>query len=224
MRIILTMLAKSNAYNINFGWSAKTHKAITQAAADKINKASTHKDGKPIFDARQLTEASILPDKEPHSVNAHAADITKLRSDDALASFNQYDANVRVLIKSKNKEGLSENIGRALHYLQDMQNPMHVNSTVAPCAAEMALHKEFETHAVSIQNETIKYAKGIQVDKPVEFGEFLTVKMKEAKVMANYITRNLPTINKLLPTEQQGLINSYQVTYKYLTTLAKLMK
>jgi len=218
------MRANKNDLNVNFGWSAKTHKAITQAAAEKINKASTHKGGKIIFNTKLLTESSILPDKAPHPMGSHSADVTKLRDGDAFAVFQQYDKNIRAMIKSKNSEGLSDNIGQALHYLQDMQNPMHVNFNDKPSDAEMLFYLQFENDAIKIQHEMINYAKGIQIAKPIKFDDFLNLKMKDSKLMANHIARNLTKVKDRLAIDQQSLINSYQVTYKYLSDLAALIK
>lgn len=211
-------------FNISFGWAGKTHKALTQAAVNKVNKTFRCFGENAVFNTKLLTEASILPDRDLYIAGSHSADIDNPRVGDAFSKFKEIDKKIRHLIKNNDSEFLNENIGRALHYLQDMQNPLHVNYAPKSAKREKLLHSKFEESAVSIQHETIKSVVPQKLDKSLSFENFLEIKMNESKAIANYIIQNLASMTNTVELERQGLKNAYQVTYKYLSELAKLMK
>lgn len=210
------MLVKNSNSKINFGWTSDTHIALTQAAASKAIG----------FNIEALNRACILPDKEPHLPGSHSADITKPRKEDALSSFKKLDKKIKTLIANNENEKLSEYIGKALHYLQDMMNPHHINYKTKLSNNESFNHLKFEEAAVQIQHETINFAKSLPIDEDIDFDSFLNKKMFETKNMSDLI---LTPISKskiktnMKKLQQESLVNSFQVTYEYLSKLSKLL-
>lgn len=218
------MFIKNCNSKLNFGWEGPTHTALSQAAANKVNKEVCPNSPNGIFNVQNITYASILPDKEKHEPGSHSANIMKLRDGDAFASFKKYDKKIKELIQSGNIEKLDENIGRALHYLQDMMNPFHVIYKQKFSKTEKDFHKMFEKQAILIQHDTISQAKLNIPGNDIDFMTFLKEKMNIAKEKSNQVV-NLSLKHKVDFTELQKetLTDSYQITYKYLKNIAKIM-
>jgi len=220
------MLVNYSSSNINFGWEGPTHKALSQAGANKVNKDFCGNSTTLIFNVQKITDASILPDKERHLPGSHAADITKLRNGDALSSFEKIDKRIKQLIKKGSYDELSEYIGKALHYLQDMMNPFHVTAKPKLSQSEKNSHFRFEKDTVLTQHDYITLAKETPLADINDFPAFLNRKMHEAKEKSDLINTPLSkrkAIN-LKTMQKEAVIDSFQVSYAYLRQLAKVIK
>lgn len=209
---------------INFGWNAVTHKMITQTAVNTINKAYSKNPSNRLFNVNNLMKGSVLPDIEKHLPGSHSADIFNPRKGDALENFKRYEKLILKELKMGKCERLEFNIGRALHFLQDMQNPKHVIFSPRQSKADKINHKHFEDSAVKIQNATIKEARNLYSDKREGFEKILQQSLEQTSNNAHLPKRIAQTAHCQTKLKQKGLINSYNVTYEFLAKIAELLK
>jgi len=223
------MLANLSNSNIHFGWNGVTHQALSQAATNAVNKKMTGNAADGIFNTMAITLASPLPDKEKHVPHSHSADIDSLQSGDAYDTFQQNDKKIKEEIKSGNSKNLEDLIGRNLHYLQDMTDPAHAMDylTFIPTQKDKDIHLQIENDAKRIQKSAIVYAKQLPDNEDNDFDTFLTNKMSQTKEIYKDIKevyskrKNATNKVKLETLETKSLVNSYQVTYRYLKSLAE---
>lgn len=205
---------------ISFGWNSVTHKAITLKACNRINKFYTKKVGLKPFDAEKLINASILPDLEKNPLESHSADIFERRPNDAYDCFRKYESIVIDDIQQGNNNNIELNIGRALHFLQDMNDPKHVISFEGSISkSEKASHKRFEDSAVLIQKEVLQEAK-LNNQPTGDFEQALQDSLEISSKNAK-LPQNEQNIKKL---KIEGLTNSYKVTYEFLAKLAETVR
>lgn len=222
---MLVQQKNTNPY-INFGWEGPTHKALSQAGANKVNKEFCKNSTNLIFNVPMITESSILPDKEKHLPGSHAADITNLKKGDAFFNFNTMDKKIKTQIDNGNYTQISEDIGRALHYLQDMINPFHVLIKSKLSESDKTSHFKFEQDALTVQSDCITLAKNTAIEEESDFYSFLKKKMQKAKdksILINTPMSKRKPIN-LKQMQKDSIIDSYQITYAYLKHLAKMLK
>ena len=157
------MISKSTSNN-NFGWSTKTHKKITAYAIknSKLELKSHHE--------KILIDFSRQPDIDEinffgsgHFCFSIPENMKTTRflsfmdfsgKHNALAKFTKHiDKAQKALLKDKKHKSLVE-IGRAVHFLQDMCVPLHTEKgAILPKLRDSRMHVDYEDNFVESRLE-----------------------------------------------------------------------
>ena len=226
------MLAVFTKSKTHFGWAGSTHKILSQSATNAANKSLHSKAGIGVFNANEISLTSVLPDKEKHAPYSHSADIDNLKSGDAFDLFNKYDSIIKKNIKNEDYENIEELTGRSLHYLQDMTTPPHSRNSLSSVITErdLKIHFKIEEDTKRLQSNAIMQAGKYEIDETTNFDDFLKSKMKENKEIYSDIKKtyakkkNDKNARKIEKLEFKSLINSYQVSYRYIKEIGQLKK
>lgn len=115
--------------NTSFGWRHSTHKLATYMSVEKYNKLLPKSEA---FNYEILKYSCIQPDLERKNItkyiHGHFADIDNLSKDppDAYALCSLYTTKAIKAHEIGLYSKRDDYVGYALHFLQDMLNPMHV--------------------------------------------------------------------------------------------------
>lgn len=181
----------------------------------KLNKVFEKATGVKPFSVNRLADASILPDIEKNVFESHSADIFNRIENDAYDCFRKYEQKSIEDIRGGRFEDLESNIGRALHFLQDMNNPMHVKSPSNTAKVDLRAHKQFEDSAMFMQKDVLQGLKDTY--KPLNDFEF------SLRAGLESTSKNSHSDLKDDRFKIEGLKNSYIATYEFLLKLAKII-
>lgn len=209
--------------NQTFGWKHSTHRLITEKV---VNRCNLFLSGADELNYEILKYSCIEPDFSRKNitkyVHGHFADIDN-------PSFNPPDALQLTKIYTKkateaHKMGLvkkrDDYLGYALHFLQDMLNPVHVVFVPAPKGhPERIMHKDFENIAAEIQ-ENILSETNLTFAPEGEsfFQETLPRAMRTAKIQLNYLKKDGSDRQKIA---KAALQNTYLTTNSYLESFIR---
>ncbi len=177
----------------NFGWSFKTHAAITGKVADEIPKLKKYKNTlikfvqQPDFDERGFKGNNHFY-FTPLMFRPKESFLDFFGKNNAGARFNEHVYYFDKLVKIDEPEAM-EHAGRALHFLQDVTQPQHTErGSVWKKWKDLKLHKKFEIYVSEEQDTFIKNAKPaellLETDEPDELFEeavFLSENGKQVK-------------------------------------------
>lgn len=205
------MITNNQNTSLNFGWNGVTHQALTQKAANKINKLNRNNKDAFKFNTMKLVEASTLPDKI-HKDTPHIADVDNLEGINGYSLFKNFHHKAIEAFKNEDLSNFETNVGKAIHYLQDIINPYHVSAKkMKQKQIAMINHKHFEDRAEQFQHNAIQEARLEHQKSDLGLEEFVKNKMKTAKNIKNDKKINSP---KNITT---SLKNSYKVSFEYLS-------
>lgn len=210
----------NNQQTLNFGWNSSTHKALTQKVTNGINKINSTKKGTHKFNTERIIKACILPDQES-SLKAvpHVADISKLRKVDGLTMFEDFHNRALKSFQHKKTAEFEKNLGIATHYLQDILNPYHVNSTNrTPGKITARLHYFFEEDACHFHHEIQENTKKEYKKPEMELIDFIKHKMRKTKSIKNKLKTNEISKEDAI---KESLQNSYEATVEFLNNIQR---
>ena len=202
-----------------FGWKHSTHRLFVARAIEKANfSMPSHAQ----FNDGILNYSCVEPDLSRKYVtkfiHGHFADIDNLSSDppDAYALVQKYTDKALEAHKVQQYNKRDNYLGYALHFLQDMLNPMHVVFNLVPKEhPERIAHKHFEQIATTIENEVVENTELQQIPEFLSFfDEVLPVAMRDTKYLHNKI--NVNNHKNFLKIARQSLETTYQMTEAYL--------
>jgi hypothetical protein len=229
------MIANDKNQKLSFGWKHTTHRLISSAGVERFNKLVSR--------ASQIShdivdEACVAPDfnrrELPKNLPGHFANIDKPRDvpADALNLVRKYAKKAlqahRNFVQTDSREEINRRdkyIGYALHFLQDMLNPHHVDFEPLPKEhPERIAHKAFESLAQKMENQVIKNTP--LPDTPEQHGFF-----RETLPNAMRVTKSRWDRVKTLdvpPQELNGIARdslktTHQTTDSFLGGLARKM-
>ncbi len=143
----------------------------------------------------------------------------------ALTKFNDHYKNALTNYKKGNVDKSLEELGRSLHFIEDINTPVHTNSQdIIDVASYLNLHVKFETFVLSIQDNT---KATMTPNEFVYYKNNTTTQI--AKKHANISANNFYALyNKLVPQEEiasNSLSNAQKcvagVLYKFYNQVTK---
>jgi len=147
--------------NINFGWNAFTHKAITKKALEDISISNKYK--------RIIQNYSMAPDfdstrklGDTHCYYKSSVDAYKRGKINAKTFYIEYIKKATAAFMEGNKIKAAKFIGRLLHFLQDVALTMHTKpkpKAILEKAVDEKMHRKFETQTLLKQGQYLKNYK-----------------------------------------------------------------
>jgi hypothetical protein len=133
MNLSVSNLSLRTNNNITFGWAKQTHSDMTKTAAENVPSLANY--------SESLQHFSMQPDIDDKGFynNSHFY-YDPLRPkgrksffdfkgfNNAYAKYSTHIENMQTAIEEKDKERAIEHAGRAMHFLQDVAQPQHVQS------------------------------------------------------------------------------------------------
>lgn len=145
--------------NKAFGWKHSTHRLITEKVVNRCNLFMRPAEE---FNYEILKYSCVHPDSSRKNitrfVHGHFADIDKPSYDppDALELTGIYSRKAGEAHRMGLYQKRDDYLGYALHFLQDMLNPVHVVFIPAEKDhPERVLHKDFEALAAALQDNVV---------------------------------------------------------------------
>ena len=148
-----------------FGFSSDTHQYTTTRGIEICNQVI--KEAKSLYTkevSKKLYEFCTKPDDDEiegafkvHFYNPATEKNFNGEDDSALYRFKMHYGNALNLYKEEGKkmDSISE-LGRALHFLEDMNTPVHTNNqSFLDSTIDVFLHTSFEKRCVEIQSKVI---------------------------------------------------------------------
>ena len=184
------MITKFSSNN-NFGWNIKTHKKITEYAIKNsdINLKNHHEkilinaSKQPDIDETQLHSSShfcfAIPENLKPKRSLSFMDFSGRNN--ALAKFTKHiNKAQKALSKDKKHKSLDE-LGRALHFLQDMCVPLHTEKgSIISKFRDSKMHLDYEIGFVNPQIDKLLRPQNIEpTDKKHDFKNFALHLFKE---------------------------------------------
>ena len=213
---------KKNNNSTTFGWNHATHRFITEKLVAKHNPSLPAK-MKLNYDI--LKYSCVEPDFSRRNItkyiHGHFADIDNLSNDppDAYSLAVTYTNKAIDAHRSGLYGKRDDYLGYALHFIQDMLNPVHVVFVAVPKGhPERVLHKEFENVAETVMKDTFAKTNIDDVDTELPFFEkILPDAMRSTKDLLLRIKTN--DYNNLSEIAIEALGNTYKTTNLYLKGL-----
>jgi hypothetical protein len=159
-------------------------------------------------------------------INGHFADIDNLSTEppDAYALAKLYTQKMLKENKNKNYEKRDMYLGYALHFIEDMLNPVHVVFKKAPKFSPIRVsHKKFEGVATTVEKNVVKNTKLEKYNyKEDFFSQTLPKAMRYTKVLSKKVSVN--NSSNYLNISERALKNTYITVNKYLHYIVKQIK
>jgi hypothetical protein len=227
------MISKSSS-NTNFGWGIKTHKKITKLALENSNlKLKEHH-------KKMLIRASKQPDIEEisffgsdHFCFAIPKDMKPVRflsfldfsgNHNALAKFIKHlEKSQKALLSDKKHKALEE-IGRAIHFLQDMCVPLHTEKgAFMPKLRDSRMHVDYEENFVGTRlGKLISPQKVSETDNSQDFKTFALSLFKENFDFSSKYKISKKNKNAWEPIAQETMNQAVGSTQKLLNAFSDL--
>lgn len=213
--------------NTNFGWRYKTHEKITAMLVDEFPDLQKYKS--------VLTKMVVMPDFDERGFKGnnhfyYTPQLFKPResfmdftgNNNAAARYAQHVYSFEEFAVTNPQKALSE-AGRALHFLQDVTQPHHIErGTIFDKWRDLKVHKEFENFVLQQDDVFIKQAKDVHLDVTprdnsdlFEEAVFLTEQISPAK---NHNRNDWANI------AQESLSNTIAVTREFLANVSAYLK
>lgn len=207
---------------VNFGWNHATHRYITEKLVAKHNSSLPASER---FNYEILKYSCVEPDFSRKNItkyiHGHFADIDNPSNEpaDAFCLAVRYTNKAVEAHKNGRYSKRDDYLGYALHFIEDMLNPMHVVFVKVPKGdPERVLHKKFEGIAESLMVDEISKidAKSIGDASPF-FKKTLPDAMRKTKNLMRKIKEDenpdLPSI------AAEAIKNTYETTNQYFKKL-----
>jgi len=216
--------SNNNRKNVAFGWNHATHRFITEKLVAK------HNPSLPVsmrLNYEVLKYSCVEPDFSRRNItkyiHGHFADIDNLSNDppDAFSLATTY-TNKAIEAHKRGLYGKRDDyLGYALHFVQDMLNPMHVVFEAVPKGhPERVLHKEFENVSQTVLKDTFKKANIDSFDTEMPFFEkVLPDAMRATKDLMVRIKSN--DYDNLSEIATLALDNTFKTTNLYFKRLMR---
>lgn len=215
------VMDKSINNTLNFGWFYGTHKRVTRFALKKIPNLKQHQD--------QLEQFAQRPDFDEKGLfnNWHFYSPAQEKSffdfDKKENAFAKYMGHVKTMlegVKTNNISSYIEHAGRALHYLQDMTQPLHTQKGfVFNKILGLKLHMDFERFVKKNQEDCF----GKYIDTPFPDKSFEDIFMDNVSFS---IKSQLPTSKNRYAWEyigRDGINQAIRSTKNFLEKLSNLI-
>ncbi len=212
--------------NTNFGWRYYTHKKITGKLVDEFPKLKESKDlivkmvARPDFDERgfQGNNHFYYP---PQLFRPRESFFDFFGRNNALASYTGHLFKFKKNLELDEKKALSE-AGRALHFLQDITQPNHVErGNILEKWRDLSMHKRFENYVYANEDQFIANAQPPELEVPK--GDFLDL-FEEAVFLSECTPKPKTTNNNVWHAiAQDGISNAIAVTRAFLQNVSDLM-
>lgn len=218
----MQVLRSKNQEQTAFGWKFSTHKEITKLMVIRFNPLLP-KEGQ--FNYEILKYSCIEPDLSRKHVtkyiHGHFANVNKPSVDppDGRQLLIKYTNAAIKMHKEGNYAKRDDYLGYALHFLQDILNPMHVIfKPLDKASKERIFHKKFEKLATEIQKTIFKTSNLTSLEDSDPFFEKILPKaMKKAKKQLKKIkNKKYDNINEIVAA---ALDNTYKTTAVYFRKL-----
>lgn len=217
---------KVNAYDnkTSFGWRYPTHENVTSLVVDQIPKLNKFK--------QTLTKFVTKPDFDERGFkdNTHFYYPTKLfrpresfmdftGRNNALYKFEDHMYKFDRLVNKDNDKAM-EHAGRALHFLQDMTQPQHVQrGNIFQKWRELKVHTDFEEFEHKYHDNFVKNSKKVLLD--VKEGDY-----SDLFDEAVFLSENATPASKLnsdmwVYMAQDGISNMIAVTKEFCRNISK---
>lgn len=156
-----------------FGFSSDTHQYTTTRGIEickQVMKDTKKMYTKEVYD--QLYKFCTKPDDDEiegaykvHFYNPATEKNFNGEDDSALYRFKMhYDNALKLFKEGKELDSISE-LGRALHFLEDMNTPVHTNNqSFLDSTIDVFLHTSFEKRCVEVQSEVVSKMLGREFD------------------------------------------------------------
>lgn len=207
--------------NTNFGWRWPTHQIVTSIYTDKFPKLVKYKN--------QLAEFVVKPDFDELGFkgNNHFYYPPELfRPRESFLDFSgqnnsaaRYEKHIFLFDKYVNRDNdkAMEHAGRALHFLQDVTQPQHIErGNFLKKWRDMNVHKEFEELAsldVFINNPKV-------VELDVTQNDFHDLFDEAVAITENIQPANSKNREKWFEIAQDGIANMKTVTLEFLRNVS----
>lgn len=211
-------VGESVVSNQTFGWKHSTHRLITQKV---INRTNLFLPKAEEFNYEILKYSCVEPDLSRKNitkyVHGHFADIDNpsFEPPDALQLTKIYTQKATEAHQLGLFQKRDDYLGYALHFLQDMLNPVHVVFVPAPKGhPERIMHKHFEEVATEIQDDVLSEANLSSVSEEQSFfRKTLPTAMRTAK---NQLIQLKKSGSNARNIAKWALLNTYITTSHYL--------
>lgn len=206
---------------ISFGWTHSTHKLFTQIAYDRLQGTKKFNN----IDTEVLELGCIEPDFDRKKVvnhcHGHFADyddlIKRPKINNAYNLAIRYTEKAIQAFNDNNPGGQALNMGRAIHFIQDMLNPYHVVfREVDKNHPERIMHKQFEKKAKDLQMKVAQNTRIDKIDKNTQegfFKTFLPSLMKKTKQISKTLKNDSITERRAI---EKSLQNTLIATCRFL--------
>ncbi len=213
--------------NTNFGWRYKTHEKITAMVVDEFPDLKKYKS--------VLTKMVVMPDFDergfkgnnhfyytPQLCRPRESFMDFTGNNNAAARYEQHVYSFEEFAVTNPEKALCE-AGRALHFLQDVTQPHHIErGTILDKWRDLKVHEAFEAFAHHHEDEFIKNAKNVYLDVTpndnsdlFEEAVFLSEQISPAK---NHNKNDWANI------AQESLSNTIAVTREFLANVSAYLK
>lgn len=208
----------------NFGWRYPTHGSVTSLIADEFPKLQKYK--------QTLTKFVVKPDFDERGFkgNNHfyfQSELFRPREsfmdftgrNNALSKYEEHMYNFDRFV-NKNNEKAMENAGRALHFLQDMTQPQHVQrGNIFQKWRDLAVHTKFEEFEHEYHDYFVKNSQNVLLD--VKKGDY-----SDLFDEAVFLSENATPASKLnsdmwVYMAQDGISNMIAVTKEFCRNISK---
>ncbi len=217
---------KISEYNsqTNFGWSYKTHQKITEMLVEKSPKLRDYK--------ALLSKSVIMPDFDergfegnnhfyypPMLFRPRESFLDFFGNNNALAQYTKHVVNFSDFVNWDREEAISH-AGRALHFLQDVTQPQHVErGTVLKKWRDFDTHKNFEAYALKNEDRFINNAEKASVDLN-NSQDFFDLFYKAISLTESIQVPNKSNSKLWGDIAQEGLSNAIAVTKAFLKNIS----
>ena len=210
---------------INFGWTCKTHKKITQYALQEFPLLKQYrKTFKEFVQKPDYDELGFFGNWHFYSTQNKKSFMDFNGKNNAFARYELHIAGIYAAIKDHNRDLLFEHAGRALHFLQDMTQPQHVQKGVFfNKVMDCSVHVKFEKFVKKRQEKFFKkYMQKIKM--PVAIRDFETLFLSNVKFSSESklpIEKNKYEWNKI---GKKGFNKAVDSTREFMAKLTELIQ
>lgn len=212
--------------NTKFGWRSETHEKITGMLVDEFPKLKKYK--------TLLTKMVLMPDVDergfkgnnhfyysPQLFRPRKSFMDFFGTNNAEARYSEHIYSFEKLVNKDNEKAFKE-AGRALHFLQDVTQPHHVErGTILEKWRDLRVHKDFEGFVFRNQDKLINNAQKVNLD--VVAGDYLD--LFDEAVFNSELIKPAKNINKdsWYSIAQNGISNAIAVTGEFLKIISNAL-
>jgi len=162
------MKVNDKSGNVTFGWNCFTHKTITKRALKEIPSLKKYKNILNKYcQAPDFDDTRFIGDN--HCFYKSAVSDYKNGKISAKTFYTEYIIKARTASLEGDKKTTAKYLGRALHFLQDMANPMHTNpKPQEPLARKIDHRTHFKFESITFLKQRL-YTKNYQQKEPAFF-------------------------------------------------------
>ena len=211
----------------NFGWRYQTHNDVTSLIADNFPKLKKYKgilkdfSVKPDFDEKGFKGNNHFY-YPPQLWRPRASFMDITGRNNALSRYEDHMYYFDTLVNKDNDKAM-EHAGRALHFIQDITQPQHVQrGTIYQKWKDMGVHTDFEAFEHKYHDYFIVNAQKINLDyKNDDYTDLFdeAVYLSETASPATYKNKDL-----WVYIAQDGISNMIAVTKEFCKNISNALK